>query len=69
MQEADRLVAKLQKRAPDLHDIAGEQFALVGDVLLSVSPPRRAKKFQLASSNFPTYHMMFIWPTWPHCHG
>src|SRR5882724_13164299 len=32
--EADRLVANLEQGAPDLDDIAGQQFALVGDILL-----------------------------------
>src|SRR5262245_32527158 len=34
VQEADRFFAQLQKPASDLDDVAGEQLALVGDVLL-----------------------------------
>src|SRR5207244_10159783 len=34
MQEADRLVADFQEPAPDLDNIAGQQLALVGDLLL-----------------------------------
>jgi hypothetical protein len=34
VQEADRLVADFHKLAPDLDDVAGQQLALVGDVLL-----------------------------------
>src|SRR5262249_8977682 len=37
VQEADRLVLDLEQRAPDLDDIAREQFALVGNVLLHAS--------------------------------
>src|SRR5262245_6022156 len=39
MQEADRLFAQLQKPAPDLDDIACEQLAPVGDVLLYAGHP------------------------------
>lgn len=31
--------------------------------------PSPAKKFHVASSNFPTYHITFMWPMWSHCQG
>ena len=30
--------------------------------------PISAPKFQVASSNLPTYHMTFMWPMWSQCH-
>ncbi len=74
-EDADQLVAQLHEAALDLDIVAGEQLALVGDVLLhgghaaagsradSSASGRSARTvFQFASSNLPTYHMTFMWP-------
>ena len=31
--------------------------------------PMASRKNHVASSNLPTYHITFMWPTWSHCHG
>ena len=58
------------------------QLALVRDVLLTAAmratlfPQGRTasgrtfrEELPVASSNFPTYHITFIWPMWSHCLG
>ena len=47
-----------EKSAKFVHEM---RHAVTGEIA--------AKRFHVASSNLPTYHMTFMWPIWSQCQG